>query len=242
MMHQPNHQEKPNITAGIRALRKMQLRALKESHLSAADEMLYPGNLPYIEDVLSYIAIGARSVENQQHRLTVSGLKLPVGMKNPTGGDQTVMLNSIQAAQLSHIFIYNGWEVETDGNPLTHAMLRGAVSLTGVNVPNYHYEDLMHLVTEYEKRNLQNPSIIVDASHGNSNKDFRQQPRVVEEVLHSRKSAKKLRTVVRGIMVESYLVEGNQSSDGNQYGQSITDACLGWEDSEKLIYKTAELV
>ncbi len=242
MAHQPDPNDEPNIVEGILAIRRMHIRALNESGLSAADEMLYPGNYPYLEDLLSYVAVGARSVENQEHRLTVSGLDIPVGMKNPTSGDVGVMLNSIRAAQAPHIFVYKGWEVETSGNPFTHAILRGAVSPYGRNVPNYHFEDIVHLRKLYIDSGLVNPSIIVDVSHANSGRDFREQPRVAFEVLNSRRYAREVRDIVRGLMIESYLVEGTQDVTEGVYGKSITDACLGWEESERLVRVIAEMV
>jgi 3-deoxy-7-phosphoheptulonate synthase len=242
MAHQPNPLEEPNIVEGIKAIRKMHLRALKESHLPAADEMLYPGNYPYLEDVLSYVAVGARSVENQAHRLTCSGLDVPVGMKNPTSGDMEVTLNSIQAAQASHIFSYNRWEVKTAGNPLTHAVLRGAVDPHGVTVPNYHYEDLTWFAEAYKKRGLVNPAIIVDTNHANSNKKFAEQPRIAMEVMRSRKHSAVLTAMIKGFMIESFIEEGTQKVTENVYGKSITDPCLGWKDSEKLIRDLAEMV
>ena len=242
MGHQPDPNEDPNIVAGLIAIRKMHIRALGESGLSAADEMLYPGNYPYLEDVLSYVAIGARSVENQEHRLTVSGLDVAVGMKNPTAGDMNVMLNSVRAGQSPHVFAYNGWEVATPGNPLTHTILRGAVSPFGKTIPNYHYEDIVHLKTLYGKSGLVNPAVMIDVSHANSNREFREQPRVAQEVINSLKFAPELRTFVRGIMVESYLVEGAQEVNGGVYGKSITDACMGWEDSEKFVLRIADQI
>ncbi|MDD5668810.1 MAG: 3-deoxy-7-phosphoheptulonate synthase [Candidatus Omnitrophica bacterium] len=241
MMHQPNPKEAPNIVEGIRALRKMHLRILRESGLTAADEMLYPSNYPYLEDILSYVAIGARSVENQQHRLTVSGLDIPVGMKNPTSGDLTVMLNSVQAAQASHTFIYRGWEVKTSGNPYSHCIVRGAVNNHGQSIPNYHYEDLMFLSDMYFKRGLKNPGIIVDTNHSNSGKKFQDQPRIAFEVMENLKKSKFLRGIVKGLMIESYLVEGAQDIRGKVYGQSITDPCLGWEASKRLVLDLAEI-
>lgn len=240
MMHQPDPEKKPDLCEGIKAIRRLHLRALSESYMPAADEMLYPENYSYLADVLGYIAIGARSVENQQHRLTVSGVDTPVGMKNPTGGDLSVMLNSIFAAQHAHSYIYNGWEVESTGNPYTHAILRGAVDRNGRNIPNYHYENLIYLAKEYKKQDLHNPAIIVDVNHANSMKCFYEQPRIVREVLMSRKYDTNLHQMVKGLMIESYLVEGNQGIGENIYGKSITDACLGWEDTEKLIYYIAE--
>ena len=242
MAHQPNPQQEPNIVEGIKAIRKMHLRALKESHLPAADEMLYPGNYPYLEDVLSYVAVGARSVENQAHRLTCSGLDIPVGMKNPTSGDMEVTLNSIQAAQAPHLFSYNRWEVKTSGNPLAHAVLRGAVDPHGVNVPNYHYEDLIWFAEAYRKRGLANPTIIVDTNHANSNKKFKEQPRIAIEVMQSRQHSALLKDMIRGFMIESFIEEGSQKVTENVYGKSITDPCLGWKDSEKLMRDLAEMV
>jgi 3-deoxy-7-phosphoheptulonate synthase len=242
MAHQPKPSEAPNMVEGLRAIRSMHIRAMRESHLTPADEMLYPGNYPYLEDILSYVAVGARSVENQLHRLTISGLDVPAGMKNPTAGDVEVMLNSVQAAQMSHVFVYNGWEVETPGNPLTHCILRGAVNPYGTNIPNYHYEDLIGLSESYNKRDLKFPAIIVDTNHANSNKKFQRQPRIAKEVMRSRRHSKTLRTKVKGLMIESYLVEGSQKVSDNVYGKSITDPCLGWEDSERLVRDLADLV
>lgn len=240
MFHQPDPSEKPNILEGLKAIRKMHIRAISESYLTPADEMLYPENYTYLKDILSYVAIGARSVENQQHRLTVSGMDIPVGMKNPTSGDTSVMLNSIYAAQHGHTFLYQGWEVKTTGNPLAHAILRGAVNHYGTNIPNYHYEDMMNLAKNYEERSLIHPTIILDTNHANSMKRFKEQPRIVKEILHSRKISSVLKNIVKGLMIESYIEEGNQPSNGKVYGRSITDPCLGWEESEKLIYYIAE--
>lgn len=240
MAHQPDPSKKPDLFEGIKAIRKMHLRSLCEFHLPAADEMLYPENYTYLSDVLGYIAIGARSVENQQHRLTVSGVDIPVGMKNPTSGDLAVMLNSIIAAQHGHTFIYNGWEIETTGNPLTHAILRGAVDSSGKNIPNYHYEDLIRITQDYEKLQLSNPSLIVDTNHANSMKCYAEQPRIAREVLMSRKYDTSLQKMIKGLMIESYLLDGKQDIGENIYGKSITDACLGWESTEKLIYYIAE--
>lgn len=242
MAHQPKPSEAPNMVKGLKAIRKMHIRAMKESHLTAADEMLYPGNYPYLEDILSYVAVGARSVENQLHRLTISGLDVPAGMKNPTGGDMEVMLNSVQAAQMSHVFVYNAWEVRTSGNPYTHCILRGAVNPYGTIIPNYHYEDLMRLSEAYKKRDLQFPAIIVDTNHANSNKKFLEQPRIAKEVMRSRQDSRTLRSKVKGLMIESYLSEGSQKISENIYGRSITDPCLGWDDSEHLVRNLAELV
>lgn len=240
MAVQPDPNKEPNIEEGIRAIRKLHLKVLKETHLVTADEMLYPENYTYLSDILSYVAIGARSVENQQHRLTVSGMDIPTGMKNPTSGDISVMLNSITAAQMSHTFVYNGWEVKTEGNPLSHAILRGAVDSYGRNLPNYHYENLLDLAKSYEKRGLDNPAVIVDTNHANSMKKYYEQPRIAKEVLFSRKWDSNLKKLIKGLMIESYLIEDRQDIGDNIYGKSITDACLGWEDSEKLIYYVAE--
>lgn len=242
MVHQPDPQKEPNIVEGIQAIRRMHIRALRESNLPAADEMLYPGNYPYLEDVLSYVAVGARSVENQAHRLTCSGLEVPVGMKNPTSGELEVTLNSIQASQASHVFNYNGWEVKTTGNPLTHAVLRGAVDHSKLAVPNYHFEDLNLFARAYQKRELLNPTIIVDTNHANSNKKFAEQPRIAKEVLHSRRHSTLLKDMVRGLMIESFIEEGSQPPTGTVYGKSITDPCLGWKDSEKLIRDLAGML
>jgi 3-deoxy-7-phosphoheptulonate synthase len=242
MMHQPNPKDKPNIVEGVKALRRMHLRLLKESGLTSADEMLYPDNYPYLEDILSYVAVGARSVENQQHRLTVSGLDIPVGMKNPTGGDLGVMLNSVVAGQAPHVFIYRGWEVKTSGNPLAHCILRGAVNQHGQYIPNYHYEDMIRLAEMYHKRLLVNPAIIVDTNHANSGKKFEEQPRIAKEIMRSLKNSRVLKSIVRGLLIESYLVEGAQDPTGKVFGKSITDPCLGWEDSRKLVLRLAEYV
>lgn len=242
MLHQPDPADKPNIVEGIKAIRRMHIRAIAESGLTPADEMLYPSNYSYLDDLLSYVAIGARSVENQQHRLTISGLDIPSGMKNPTSGDIEVMLNSIQAAQSSHIFIYNEWEVETSGNPLTHAILRGSVDFHGANIPNYHYEDLVQVHDAYMKRKLVNPAIIVDTNHANSAKRYKDQPRIAKEILSSMKFNPDLRKIVKGLMIESYIAEGAQSCTEGEYGKSITDPCLGWEDSFRLIMDIADML
>jgi 3-deoxy-7-phosphoheptulonate synthase len=242
MAHQPDPHEKPNIVQGLKAIRRMHLRVLKETGLTAADEMLYSENYPYLEDVLSYVAIGARSVEDQLHRLTVSGVDIPCGMKNPTSGDLNVMLNSVRAAQMSHTFVYNGWEARTSGNSFAHCILRGAVNQYGQSIPNYHYEDMMRLSGMYLERSLLNPTIIVDASHANSNKNFKDQPRIAKDILYSVKNSDILKKLVKGIMIESYLVEGSQSVTGKVFGRSITDACLGWKDSEKLVLELADRV
>jgi len=240
MGHQPDYTDKPNISEGLKAIRRMHIRSLQESGLSAADEMLYPGNYPYLEDLLSYGAIGARSVENQQHRLTISGLDIPCGMKNPTGGDVGVMLNSVMAAQLPHLFTYNGWEVKTTGNPLCHAILRGAVDRYARNLPNYHYEDLVALSKAYTERQLANPAVIVDTNHANSAKKYMDQPRIAREIMSSRKYAREIKQLVKGLMIESFLVGGRQDETGITYGQSITDPCLSWEDSYRLVMDIAE--
>ena len=221
-------------------MRKMHIRAIEESGLTAADEMLYPENWRYVSDILSYVAIGARSVEDQQHRLTVSGFDVPAGMKNPTSGDLSVMLNSVYAAQHPHSFIYRGWEVQTTGNPLTHTVLRGAVNKHGNNIPNYHYEDLNLLLEMYQKLELENPACVIDANHSNSGKQYEQQIRIAKEVMHSRKLSADIHRLVKGVMIESYIEEGCQKVGGGIYGKSITDPCLGWEDSERLIYELAE--
>ena len=242
MLHQPDPEAKPDVMAGILAIRHMHMRSIAETGLTSADEMLYPDNWHYLSDLLSYVAIGARSVENQEHRLMVSGLDIPAGMKNPTSGDFSVMLNSVVAAQKGHDFISRGWEVKTEGNPLTHTILRGAVNKHGNTIPNYHYEDLQLLLEMYEKRDLENPAVIIDANHSNSGKQFKQQIRIVKEVLHSRLVSPDIQKLVKGVMIESYLVEGNQKIGPDHiYGKSITDPCLGWEDTEKLLYTIAEL-
>lgn len=241
MAHQPDPKGTPDMVIGIKTIRQMQIRAFRESHLTAADEMLYPSNLPYLEDLLSYIAVGARSVENQNHRLTISGVDVPAGMKNPTGGDLDVMFNAIYAAQIPHVFFYNGWEVRTSGNPLTHAVLRG-MAYQGRSIPNYHYEDLIHIAEQYRARELGNPTLIVDTNHNNSNKVFSEQPRIGLEVMRSRQHSPLLRNIVRGLMVESYLQEGSQKADEGIFGKSITDPCLGWEDTEVFVKELAEVV
>jgi 3-deoxy-7-phosphoheptulonate synthase len=240
MLHQPNPDEEGNMLNGVLSIRRMHVRAMCESGLTAADEMLYTDNLIYCEDLLSYIAIGARSVEDQQHRLTASGIDLPVGMKNPTSGDFNVMFNSIQAAQASHSFIYQGCEARTSGNPLTHAILRGSVTKHGHNVPNYHYEDLSLAVEMYHRRGFENPMIVVDVNHSNSGKLFYEQPRITKEIIHSRRYSDSIRRMVRGLMIESYIEEGSQKIGERIYGKSITDPCLGWAETEQLIYYIAE--
>ncbi len=242
MVHQPDPEKKPNMLAGLVAIRKMHIRAIQESGFTCADEMLYPENYRYLSDILSYVAVGARSVEDQQHRLTVSGMDVPAGMKNPTSGDFSVMLNSVVAAQGGHRFIYRGWEVETTGNDLAHTILRGAVNKHGESIPNYHYEDLHLLLEKYQKKNLKNPAVIVDTNHSNSNKQYEQQVRIAKEVLHSRMVDPELRTLVKGLMIESYIEPGNQKiGTAHVYGKSITDACLGFEESKQLLYNIAEM-
>lgn len=238
---QPDPEKKPDMLAGLIAMRNMHIHAIEESGLTCADEMLYPENWGYVEDLLSYVAIGARSVEDQHHRLTVSGFDVASGMKNPTSGDFTVMLNSVYAAQHPHHFVYRGHEVETTGNPLTHVVLRGAVSKHGNNVQNYHYEDIMRLIDRYEQMDLLHPAAIIDANHSNSGKQHREQVRIVKEVMHNRKLSPKIHRIIKGVMIESYLEEGAQKVGERIYGKSITDPCLGWEDSKRLIYDIAEM-
>ncbi|EIC95276.1 3-deoxy-7-phosphoheptulonate synthase [Lachnoanaerobaculum saburreum F0468] len=242
LLHQPNPEKKPNVHEGLIAIRKMHLRVVKETGMFTADEMLYPDNLGYLDDVLSYIAVGARSVENQQHRLTSSGADVPVGMKNPTSGDMSVMLNAIYAAQQSHEFIYRNYEIKTDGNPLAHAILRGAVNKHGQCLPNYHYEDLKLLHDLYLERDIVNPAVIVDANHSNSNKKYKEQVRIVKEVLHSMRYSEEIKNFVKGVMIESYIEEGNQRIEEHIYGKSITDPCLGFEDSKKLLLEMVEIL
>ena len=237
---QPNPEKAPDMIEGTIAVRKMHIRAIAESGLTCADEMLYPENWGYVEDLLSYVAIGARSVEDQQHRLTVSGFDVASGMKNPTSGDFGVMLNSVYAAQHSHHFVHRGYEVETSGNPYAHVILRGAVSKHGNTVANYHYEDLMRLHEMYEKMDVTNPAAIIDTNHSNSGKKYKEQIRIAKEVLHSRRHSEAIHKLVKGLMIESYIEEGAQSIGDGVYGKSITDPCLGWEDTKKLIYDIAE--
>lgn len=241
MLHQPDPLANPDMVKGLIAIRKLHMDVLAQTGFSCADEMLYPENYTYLSDVLSYVAVGARSVENQQHRLTASGLEVPVGMKNPTSGDMSVMMNSINAAQHSHTFIYYGWEVSTNGNDLSHAILRGYVDEKGQSYPNYHYEDLVHLCNLYEKSGLKNPAVIVDANHSNSNKQWFEQIRITKEILHSTRHNEKIKKLVKGIMIESYIEDGCQKIEEGVYGKSITDPCLGWEKTEKLIYDIAAL-
>ena len=237
---QPNPEKAPDMIEGTIAVRKMHIRAIAESGLTCADEMLYPENWGYVEDLLSYVAIGARSVEDQQHRLTVSGFDVASGMKNPTSGDFGVMLNSVYAAQHSHHFVHRGYEVETSGNPYAHVILRGAVSKHGNSVCNYHYEDLIRLHEMYEKMDVVNPAAIIDTNHSNSGKKYKEQIRIAKEVLHSRRHSQEIHNLVKGLMIESYIEEGAQSIGDGIYGKSITDPCLGWEDTRKLIYDIAE--
>ena len=243
MMHQPDPEKKEDMLKGIIAIRDLHTRAVNETGFTCADEMLYPENHRYLSDLLSYVAIGARSVEDQQHRLVVSGMDVPAGMKNPTSGDLSVMLNSVVAAQCSHSFIYRSWEVKTQGNPLTHTILRGAVNKHDQCLPNYHYEDLKLLLDLYNERDLKNPACIIDANHSNSNKQYAEQVRIVNEVLHSRNLNPHIKTLVKGVMIESYIEGGNQKIGcvPHIYGKSITDPCLGWDDSEKLIYSIYDL-
>lgn len=242
MIHQPDPNGKPDMLAGLLAIRSLHARVITETGLTCADEMLYPENYQYLSDLLSYVAIGARSVEDQQHRLTASGIDVPVGMKNPSCGDLSVMLNSIMAAQHSHTFIYRGWEVTTSGNTLAHAVLRGSIDNDGKCIPNYHHEDLIKLFDAYSKKGLQNISCIVDTNHYNSNKQYLEQVRIAKEVLHSRRHSDDVKHMIKGLMIESYLEDGNQKIGDCCYGKSITDPCLGWEKSERLVKDIAELL
>ncbi len=241
MLHQPDPHASENMLKGLIAIRKLHIKALRQTGFSCADEMLYPENHLYLSDVLSYVAVGARSVENQFHRLTASGLDIPVGMKNPTSGDLSVMMNSIRAAQHPHTFVYSGWEVNSKGNPLAHAILRGSVDRYGQTIPNYHYEDLQKVFNMFSEGGFENPAVIVDTNHSNSAKRYDQQPRIAKEILHSAMQSSDIRSLVKGLMIESYIEDGSQSSDGGVYGQSITDPCLGWKKTEKLIFELAEL-
>ncbi len=240
MLHQPDPDAKPDMYRGIVAIRELHLAALRAYDFSCADEMLYPENYRYLSDLLSYVAIGARSVENQQHRLTASGISAPVGMKNPTGGDLSVMMNSIVAAQSSHTFIYRGWEVTSDGNPYAHAILRGYVDYSGRSVSNYHYEDLLRVEELYEKSSLTNPSVIVDTNHNNSGKKYLEQVRIAKDIVHSRNQNADIKRLVKGLMIESYLEDGAQGVGEHVFGKSITDPCLGWEKTERLILDIAD--
>ena len=240
MVHQPNPNEKPDMYKGIVAIRELHMAALRDYGFSCADEMLYPENHRYLSDLLSYVAVGARSVENQQHRLTASGLDVPVGMKNPTGGDLSVMMNSIVAAQSSHTFLYRGWEVTSHGNPYAHGILRGSLDYTGRSVSNYHYEDLLRVRELYEKSGLQNPAVLVDTNHNNSGKQYLEQIRIAKDIVHSRGQNADIKRLVKGLMIESYLEDGAQGTAEHTFGKSITDPCIGWEKTERLILDIAE--
>ena len=241
MLHQPDPNSAPDLLKGIVAIRNLHIKAMNECGFCCADEMLYPENHRYLSDVIGYVAIGARSSENQQHRLTASGIDVPVGMKNPTGGDISVMMNAIKAAQSGHMFLYRGWEVKSRGNPLCHAILRGYVDKQGKSHPNYHFEDLYDLYETYQKSGLKNPAVIVDTNHSNSGKKYLEQPRIAKEVLHSCRYSPEVRSLVKGLMIESYIEDGAQKiSDCEVYGRSITDPCLGWEKTERLIYDLAD--
>lgn len=240
MLHQPDPEAKPDMYKGIISIRELHLAALRDYDFSCADEMLYPENYRYLSDLLSYVAIGARSVENQQHRLTASGIEVPVGMKNPTGGDLSVMMNAITAAQSSHTFLYRGWEVTSEGNPWAHSILRGYIDYTGKSTSNYHYEDLVRLNELYERSGLVNPSVIVDTNHNNSGKKYLEQIRIAKDIVHSRNENADIKRLVKGLMIESYLEDGAQSTSEHVYGKSITDPCLGWEKTEKLIFDIAD--
>ena len=240
MLHQPDPNGKSDLLGGLIAIRKMHIDIAVKTGLTTADEMLYPENHWYLSDVLSYVAVGARSVEDQQHRLTASGIGIPAGMKNPTSGHFSVMFNSVQAAQAAHTFIYRGWEVSTDGNDLAHIILRGAVNKHGQNIPNYHYEDLELVSKMYAERNLKNPAAIIDANHSNSGKQHEQQVRIVKEIMHNRRYSKDIEKLVKGVMIESYIEGGCQKVGEGIYGKSITDPCLSWNDTEKLLYQMAE--
>ena len=242
LVHQPDPGKETDLFRGIIATRELHMRVVRETGLVCADEMLYPENYDYLDDLLGYVAVGARSVEDQQHRLTASAIDCPVGMKNPTSGDLTVMMNGILAAQHPHSFIYRGWEGRSKGNPYAHAILRGYMNQKGVTHPNYHYETLLYLETLYSKWDLQNPAVIVDCNHSNSGKDPFEQPRILKEVLHSCRCRSEIKKMVKGFMVESYIEDGNQPVGGGIYGKSITDACLGWDKSARLIYEVADLL
>ena len=242
MVHQPNPDAAADMLEGIIAIRRLHTRAIEETGLFCADEMLYPENYRYLSDLLSYVAVGARSVENQQHRLTASGIGAPVGMKNPTGGDLGVMMNSIVAAQSSHTFIYRGWEVTSAGNPYAHAILRGYIDYSGRSASNYHYEDLLRVEELYEKSNLSNPSVVVDTNHNNSGKKYLEQIRIAKDIVHSRNENPDIKRLVKGLMIESYLEDGAQGVGEHVFGKSITDPCLGWDKTERLIYDIAELI
>ena len=241
MLHQPDPNAAPDLLKGIVAIRQLHLKTLADTGLVTADEMLYPENHRYLSDIIGYVAVGARSSENQQHRLVASGIDVSVGMKNPTSGDISVMMNSIKAAQSSHTFLYRGWEVQSKGNPMTHAILRGYVDKRGQSHPNYHFEDLYSLYETYQQSGLANPAVIVDTNHSNSGKKYLEQPRIAKEVLHSARYSKEVRSIVKGLMIESYLEDGAQKiSDCEVYGKSITDPCLGWEKTERLVLDIAD--
>ena len=240
MVHQPDPSKNTDFLAGLVAIRRIHIRVMQETGLTSADEMLYPENYRYLSDILSYVAIGARSVEDQQHRLTASGFDVPAGMKNPTSGDFSVMLNSVYAAQHPHSFIYRGWEVNTSGNDLAHTILRGATNKHGQNMPNYHYEDIQLLLELYNKMDLKNPACIIDTNHSNSGKKYEQQVRIAKEIMHNRKLNPEIHSLVKGLMIESYIEDGCQKVGGGVYGKSITDPCLGWEATEKLLYDLAD--
>ncbi len=242
MLHQPDPNSDSDMLGGLVAIRNLHIRAIKEIGFTCADEMLYTENYRYLSDLLSYVAVGARSTENQQHRLVSSGLDIPVGLKNPTGGDISVMMNSITAAQSSHKFIYRGWEVESGGNEYAHAILRGYVNKHGQSLPNYHYEDLIHLCESYNNGNYKNPSVIVDTNHANSGKKYEEQVRIAKEVLHSMRHSEDINNLVKGLMIESYIEDGACKAEENIYGKSITDPCLGWEKTEKLLFELADLL
>ena len=242
MLHQPDPSKKPDMLAGIIAIRRLHTRVVEETGFACADEMLYPEDHRYLSDILGYVAVGARSVENQQHRLVASGLDIPVGMKNPTSGDLSVMMNSIYAAMGDHMFLYRGWEVETYGNPYAHAILRGCVNERGESRPNYHYEDLVQLYKLYTDRAIKNPACIVDCNHANSGKQYLEQTRIAKEVMHSKRYSADINALVKGLMIESYIEDGNQKITECTYGKSITDPCLGWEKTQRLIFDLAELL
>lgn len=242
LLHQPDPEKHSDMLEGVIAIRRLHTNVLANTGLSTADEMLYPDNYRYLSDLLSYVAVGARSVENQEHRLTASGIAVPVGMKNPTSGDISVMLNSIMAAQHPHTFIYRGWEVQTTGNPLTHAILRGYVNRHGEAMPNYHFEELEHLYNAYAAKGLENMALIVDTNHSNSAKKYAEQPRICKEILHSCRHSQNIRSMVKGFMIESYLEEGSQKIGEHIYGKSITDPCIGWATTERLVLDIADLI
>lgn len=242
ILHQPDPEGKPDMFKGIVTIRELHMRAIKETGFSCADEMLYPENAKYIDDLLGYVAVGARSVENQQHRLTASGLDTPVGMKNPTSGDISVMMNSVTAAQHKHTFIYRGWEAHSQGNPYAHAILRGYVNKHGQSQPNYHYEDLLFLCNAYAERDLQNPGVIIDCNHANSGKKPLEQIRIAKEVISSCRYNADIKKLVKGMMIESYIEDGAQKIGGGVYGKSITDPCLGWEKTKRLLLDIADML